>query len=145
MSLSTETSAKPSDKRPLVRGLGASAGVATGPVVFRAEDAVEWASRGEKVILVRIETSAEDVAGLRAAAGIVTTRGGLTADAAIVARSLGKPCIAGCTGLNVDYAADSASVFVDDANDVSVDRVTIKKGDIVTIDGSRGMLFVGAA
>ncbi|MFO0679859.1 MAG: PEP-utilizing enzyme [Polyangiaceae bacterium] len=134
-----------SGARPLVRGLGASAGIATGPVVFRPEDAVLHASRGESVILVRIETSAEDVAGLRAAAGIVTTRGGLTADAAIVARSLGKPCIAGCSGLNVDYASDSASVFVEDANDVSMDRVTLKKGDIVTIDGSKGTLFAGRA
>src|SRR5690606_37199759 len=95
------------------KGMGASPGTATGEIVFRSEYAVALSGQGKKVILVRIETTQEDVPGMRAAEGIVTTRGGLTGDAAIVARALGKPCITGCPPLRVDYANDRLTVWRD--------------------------------
>lgn len=128
-------------KQLLAKGLGASPGTATGQIVFRAEDAVALGAQGKTVILVRIETTPEDVPGIQAAAGIVTTRGGLTGDAAIVARSLGKPCIAGCAPLRVDYASDSLTVWRDSTADDA--DVVLKKGDVITIDGGKGEIFVG--
>src|SRR5512146_1944114 len=100
-------------KELLAKGLGASPGVATGEIVFRAEEAVSLTSHGKSVILVRIETTQDDVGGMKAAAGIVTTRGGLTGDAAIVARSLGKPCVASCPPMRVDYAQNLLTVWRD--------------------------------
>src|SRR5688572_31100422 len=97
-------------KRFLARGMGASPGIATGAIVFRSDDAVAMAGQGHSVILVRIETTSEDVPGMKVAAGIITTRGGITGDAAIVARSLGKPCIASCPPLRVDYADNRLTV-----------------------------------
>jgi pyruvate,orthophosphate dikinase len=128
-------------KQLLARGVGASPGTATGAIVFRSEDAVALGASGKPVILVRIETTPEDVPGMEAAAGIVTTRGGLTGDAAIVARSLGKPCVAGCAPLRVDYAEGSLTVWRDSASDDS--DVVLKKGDVITIDGGKGEIFVG--
>ena len=125
----------------LAKGMGASPGTATGIIVFRSEDAVELASQGKAVILVRIETTPDDVPGMKAAAGIITTRGGITGDAAIVARSLGKPCIASCAQLHVDYATDTVTVWGDSTE--SGEDVVLKKGDTVTIDGSKGEIHYG--
>lgn len=124
-------------KQLLAKGTGASPGTATGVIVFRSEDAVELASQGKAVILIRIETTPEDVPGMKIAAGIITTRGGITGDAAIVARSLGKPCIASCAPLHVDYATDSLTIWRDDDGD----DITLKKGDLVTIDGANGEIW----
>lgn len=118
----------------LARGQGASPGTATGKIVFTSEEAVELAAAGESVILVRIETEAEDTPGLRAAVGIVTTRGGLTSDAAIIARSLGKPCIAGSSALSVNYKEQTLVVR---------GGPTLAKHHVVTIDGSRGIVYDG--
>jgi pyruvate, orthophosphate dikinase len=126
----------------LARGMGASPGTATGRIVFRSEDAVELAAQGASVILVRVETTPEDVPGMRVAAGIVTTRGGITGDAAIVARSLGKPCIASCSPLRVDYANDTLTIWRDSTSD-EVD-IVLKKGDVITIDGAKGEIWADA-
>jgi pyruvate, orthophosphate dikinase len=127
------------NKRLLARGMGASPGTATGEIVFRAEDAIERASQGGTVILVRIETTPEDVPAMKVAAGIVTTRGGITGDAAIVARSLGKPCIASCAPLRVDYAANTLTVWRDSTTDAA--DIVLRKGDVVTIDGATGEIW----
>lgn len=120
------------DKAPLARGQGASPGQATGKMVFSPDEVVRLAAAGESVIFVRVETDSEDMPALRVAAGIVTTRGGLTSDAAIVARSLGKPCIAGCSTLVVSYADETLSVR---------GGVTLKKHHVLSIDGSRGLIY----
>jgi len=123
----------------LAKGMGASPGTATGKVVFRAEDALKGASEGEAVILVRIDATADDVPGMRAAAGILTTRGGVTGDAAIVARALGKPCIASCAALRVDYSSESV-VVTRDASDGG--NIVLHKGDVITVDGARGEIWM---
>jgi pyruvate, orthophosphate dikinase len=130
-------------KQLLAKGMGASPGTATGEIVFRSEDAVKAAGEGKSVILVRIETTPEDVPGMKVAAGIVTTRGGITGDAAIVARSLGKPCIASCAPLRVDYAENSLTVWRDSLADDAADDIVLRKGDIVTIDGAKGEIWSG--
>ena len=89
---------------PIGKGLGASPGAACGKIVFTAEDAVEWADRGEKVVLVRLETSPEDITGMKAAQGILTVRGGMTSHAAVVARGMGECCVSGCSAINMDEA-----------------------------------------
>lgn len=122
------------EKATLARGQGASPGVATGKIVFTPEDAIRLAEGGEKAILVRIETDSEDTPGLRAAVGIVTTRGGLTSDAAIIARSLGKPCIAGCNTMSVSYREELVRI---------TGGVVLQKGHVVTIDGGRGIVYDG--
>lgn len=124
----------------LARGMGASPGTATGRIVFRSDDAVALAAEGQSVILVRIETTPEDVPGMKVAAGIITTRGGITGDAAIVARSLGKPCIASCSPLRVDYGAGSLTVWREGAETEEEDPV-LKKGDVITIDGANGEIW----
>lgn len=121
-------------KRSIARGMGASPGTATGHAVFRSEDAVLATSKGRPVILIRIETSAEDVPGIQAAVGIVTTHGGLTGDAAIIARTLGKPCIAGCGALRVDYTNNRMIV----RGDAETPELVVRAGDVLTIDGARG-------
>lgn len=125
----------------LAKGMGASPGKATGEIVFHARDAVAAAASGKSVILVRIETTAEDVPGMQAAVGIVTTRGGITGDAAIVARSLGKPCIAGCTPLRVDYANEKLTVWRDSTSEDA--DIVLGKGDVITIDGANGEIWHG--
>ena len=125
----------------LAKGMGASPGTVTGAIVFRSEDAVELASQGKAVILVRIETTPDDVPGMKIAAGIVTTRGGITGDAAIVARSLGKPCIASCSALHVDYAANTLTVWGDSTGEA--EDIVLSKGDLVTIDGAKGEILFG--
>lgn len=129
------------EKQLLAKGMGASPGTATGEIVFRSEDAVKLAAQGKPVILVRIETTPDDVPGMQAAAGIVTTRGGITGDAAIVARTLGKPCIASCTPLRVDYVNDRLTVWQDSSSEGA--DVVLHKGDTITIDGAKGEIWRG--
>jgi pyruvate,orthophosphate dikinase len=128
----------------LAKGMGASPGTATGQIVFRSEDAVALAAQGTSVILVRTETTPEDVPGMRAAAGIITTRGGITGDAAIVARSLGKPCIASCPPMRVDYAKESLTVWRDSTTDDADADVVLPKGTVITMDGANGEIWTGA-
>jgi len=118
----------------LARGLPASPGAACGAVVFNADEAEARAQKGESVILVRIETSPEDIHGMHAARGILTTRGGMTSHAAVVARGMGRPCVAGCGGIAVDY---NAQVLTGGGK-------TVRAGDIVTLDGTTGEVFIGS-
>jgi len=121
------------EKRIIARGLPASPGAASGKIVFNADDAERVAGTGEKVILVRIETSPEDIHGMHAAEGILTTRGGMTSHAAVVARGMGRPCVAGAGELRVDYRAKT----------MLAGDVTLKEGEWVTIDGGTGEVMVG--
>src|SRR5262245_57041957 len=122
--------------KKIVNGLNASPGAAVGRAVFDADDAVEWTNRGEKVILVRIETSPDDFHGMAVSQGIITARGGATSHAAVVARQIGKPCVAGSSDLIVDYAGKQAHC--------NVTGTDFKEGDWVSLDGSTGALYVGA-
>ena len=119
----------------LATGLPASPGAASGKIVLDADTAKLMGDRGERVILVRIETSPEDFHGMVAAQGVLTARGGMTSHAAVVARGMGKPCVAGCSALEVDYAAGS----------VSVDGRALAVGDFITIDGATGRVMQGEA
>ena len=119
--------------KPAGRGLGASPGAACGKVVFTAEDAVEWAERGEKVVLVRLETSPEDITGMKAAQGILTVRGGMTSHAAVVARGMGKCCVSGCGEIKMD---EENKQFV-------LAGKTYHEGDYISIDGSTGNIYDG--
>jgi pyruvate,orthophosphate dikinase len=116
------------------RGLPASPGAASGAVVFSADEAELRSQKGDSVILVRIETSPEDIHGMHAARGILTTRGGMTSHAAVVARGMGRPCVAGAGGISVDYGAQT----------LSASGTVIRAGDILTIDGATGEVFAGA-
>ncbi|MEK2644720.1 pyruvate, phosphate dikinase [Bdellovibrio sp. BCCA] len=120
-------------KTVLAKGLPASPGGVNGQIVFTSEEAVEWKEQGKKVILVRIETSPEDIAGMVAAQGIFTTRGGMTSHAAVVARGMGKCCVAGCGEVEVDYRNET----------MKVKGYVLKKGDVITLDGSTGEVFLG--
>jgi len=115
------------------KGLPASPGAAVGKVVFFAEDAEQWAARGEKVILVRTETSPEDIGGMDAAQGILTARGGMTSHAAVVARGMGKCCVAGCTALNID---EKEKIMV-------LEPHIIREGDTITLNGTTGEVILG--
>jgi len=124
----------PKAKRsPLTVGLPASPGAASGEIVFSAEDAEAARASGRKAILVRVETSPEDIHGMHASEGIVTTRGGMTSHAAVVARGMGKPCVSGAGAIRIDYAAQT----------MTAGRVVLKKGDILTIDGASGEVIAG--
>ncbi|MEO6775726.1 MAG: pyruvate, phosphate dikinase [Kofleriaceae bacterium] len=125
--------------QPIAKGLPASPGAAIGKVVFTANAAAEWHNRGEQVLLVRTETSPEDIHGMKAAAGTLTARGGMTSHAAVVARGMGKCCITACTSLRVD-AAKKTAAFVGAGKEIK-----IKEGDVLTLDGSTGEVFVGSA
>ena len=118
---------------PAGKGLGASPGAACGKVVFSAEDAVEWAERGEKVVLVRLETSPEDITGMKAAQGILTVRGGMTSHAAVVARGMGKCCVSGCGDITMDEANKKFTLA----------GKTYVEGDPISIDGSTGNIYDG--
>ncbi len=121
-------------KTVVAKGLPASPGAASGEIVFSAEEAEEAAKIGLKVILVRIETSPEDIHGMHAAQGILTARGGMTSHAAVVARGMGKCCVAGCSGIKVDYAKLQFT---------TQDGQVFKKGDVITLDGSTGEVMQG--
>jgi pyruvate,orthophosphate dikinase len=123
----------------IAKGLPASPGAAIGKVVFTATAAAEWAQRGETVVLVRTDTSPEDIHGMKAAAGILTSRGGMTSHAAVVARGMGKCCVTSCTSLRVDAAKRTAS-FLGGGQEKK-----IKEGDTLTLDGSTGEVFLGSA
>ena len=127
------------DRRVIATGLGASPGAAVGRVVFSAGEAEEWAGRGERVVLVRVETSPEDVAGMQVAEGVLTARGGMTSHAAVVARGMGTCCVAGCGALQVDYDAGLFAVEAPDG-----ETVTVRTGDTISIDGTTGEVFLGA-
>ena len=117
----------------VAKGLAASPGAASGRVVFNADDAAEWAQHGEKVIMVRVETSPEDLAGMAAAQGILTARGGMTSHAAVVARGMGKCCVSGAGTLKIDYATKT----------MEVDGLVVKEGDYISLNGSTGDIFLG--
>jgi pyruvate,orthophosphate dikinase len=119
--------------RLLAKGLNAGPGAATGRVVFNAPDAEEWRKRGEQVILTRIETSPEDIKGMDASEGILTARGGMTSHAALVARQMGKVCVAGCSALDIDYASHT----------MRVGGKVVKEGDWVSLDGTTGEVIEG--
>src|SRR6188474_2498229 len=124
----------PSAKRDVIAtGLPASPGAAAGEIVFSSDEAAKLQADGRKVILVRIETSPEDIHGMHAAEGILTTRGGMTSHAAVVARGMGKPCVSGCGSIRVDYGRGT----------MSIGTRTFKTGDVITIDGSVGQVLAG--
>jgi pyruvate, orthophosphate dikinase len=131
-------------KRLLAHGLGASPGAASGHIVFSADEAERRAGQGKPVILVRIETSPEDIHGMKAARGIVTARGGMTSHAAVVARGMGKPCVAGTSAIAVNYEAQTMAITIYDDHGHAKETVTLKKGDIITLDGATGQVFEGA-
>ena len=122
------------DRRVLTTGLPASPGAATGRVVFAADEAEERAAKGEDVILVRAETSPEDIHGMHAAKGILTARGGMTSHAAVVARGMGTPCVAGAGELRIDYVTGT----------ITVRGETVRAGDVITLDGTSGEVMLGA-
>ncbi|HEU0074216.1 MAG TPA: pyruvate, phosphate dikinase, partial [Dehalococcoidia bacterium] len=130
-----DTSAK---RDVIATGLAASPGAAVGKVAFSADDAVEMEARGEKVILVRLETSPEDIHGMKAAEGILTARGGMTSHAAVVARGMGRCCVAGCGALHIDYANGVFSV------DAGGRQIEVKEGDVISLDGSTGEVMLGS-
>src|ERR1700734_1937306 len=124
----------PSATRDIITtGLPASPGAAAGEIVFSSDEAAKLQADGRKVILVRIETSPEDIHGMHAAEGILTTRGGMTSHAAVVARGMGKPCVSGCGSIRVDYGRGT----------MSIGSRTFKTGDVITIDGSVGQVLAG--
>ncbi len=118
---------------PITQGLPASPGAATGQIVFHADDAQEWAASGHKVIMVRIETSPEDLAGMASAQGILTARGGMTSHAAVVARGMGKCCVSGAGAINVNYKNKT----------VEVEGVVYKEGDYISLNGTTGQVYAG--
>ncbi len=118
---------------PLGKGLGASPGAACGKVVFTADDAEAWNAKGEKVVLVRLETSPEDITGMKASQGILTVRGGMTSHAAVVARGMGTCCVSGCSDINMD---EDNKVF-------TLGGVEFHEGDYISIDGSTGNIYQG--
>ncbi len=125
---------KKAKKEVIARGLPASPGAAVGQVVFSAADAETWAGQGKKVVLVRVETSPEDISGMHVAQGILTARGGMTSHAAVVARGMGKPCVSGVPELRIDYTGKF----------LKVGDLVIKEGDMISIDGSTGEVMNGA-
>jgi pyruvate,orthophosphate dikinase len=122
------------EAKVLTKGLAASPGAACGKIVFNADDASLWASKGERVIMVRVETSPEDLAGMAAAQGILTARGGMTSHAAVVARGMGKCCVSGAGELVIDYAAKR----------LKVGNIILEEGDFISLNGSTGNVYLGA-
>jgi len=119
--------------KPIAKGLASSPGAVSGKVVFDADTAVEWNRKGERVILTREETKPDDVHGFYASVGILTSRGGMTSHAAVVARAIGKPCVVGCEDIKIDY---NKRIFV-------VKNIIVKEGDYITIDGFTGNVYLG--
>jgi pyruvate,orthophosphate dikinase len=124
--------------KPIAKGLPASPGAVTGEVVFSAEDAIKQTLAGKKVILVRIETSPEDLEGMNSAVGILTARGGATSHAAVVARGMGRSCVVGCSEITIDYKGQQLS-----AKDKQGNPIVVKAGQVITINGSAGTVYVG--
>jgi pyruvate,orthophosphate dikinase len=122
------------EAKVLTKGLAASPGAACGKIVFNADDAAVWAAKGEKVIMVRVETSPEDLAGMAAAKGILTARGGMTSHAAVVARGMGKCCVSGAGELVIDYARKT----------LTAGNIVLNEGDFISLNGSTGQIYVGA-
>ena len=122
------------NKKVIATGLPASPGAAVGRAVFCAEDAEAWAAKGEKVILIRNETSPEDIGGMHASQGVITARGGMTSHAAVVARGMGTPCVSGSTDITIDYKSKTMSTKC---------GVVIKEGDWVSLDGAKGQIIEG--
>ena len=122
------------DAKVIAKGLAASPGAASGRIVFNADDAAEWAKNGEKVIMVRVETSPEDLAGMAAAQGILTARGGMTSHAAVVARGMGKCCVSGAGMLKIDYATKT----------MEVGDLVFNEGDSISLNGSTGDIYLGS-
>jgi pyruvate,orthophosphate dikinase len=122
------------ERNVIATGLPASPGAASGEIVFNSDEATKLKADGKRVILVRVETSPEDIHGMHAAEGILTTRGGMTSHAAVVARGMGKPCVSGAGSLRVDYSAQT----------LQAGNVVLKRGEILTIDGSTGQVLAGA-
>jgi pyruvate,orthophosphate dikinase len=131
-------------KKLLARGLSASPGAASGHIAFSADEAERRAGQGKPIILVRVETSPEDIHGMKAARGIVTARGGMTSHAAVVARGMGKPCVAGVSAVAVNYETQTMTVTVYDEAGRPTENVTLKRGDVITIDGGTGVVYDGA-
>ncbi len=121
------------ERKIVANGLPASPGAASGEIVFTSEEAENLKAQGKKVILVRVETSPEDIHGMHAAEGILTTRGGMTSHAAVVARGMGKPCVSGAGSIRVDYAKET----------LTSGPMTLKAGDVITVDGSTGQVLAG--
>ncbi|MFR2533446.1 MAG: putative PEP-binding protein, partial [Alphaproteobacteria bacterium] len=122
------------EKKVIATGLPASPGAAVGRAVFNAEDAEAWAAKGEKVILIRNETSPEDIGGMHASQGVITARGGMTSHAAVVARGMGTPCVSGSTDITIDYAKKTMA---------TKSGVVVKEGDWVSLDGAKGQIIEG--
>ena len=122
------------NKKVIANGLPASPGAAVGRAIFCAEDAEAWAAKGEKVILIRNETSPEDIGGMHASQGVITARGGMTSHAAVVARGMGTPCVSGSTDITIDYKTKTMS---------TKSGVVIKEGDWVSLDGAKGQIIEG--
>ena len=122
------------EKKVIATGLPASPGAAVGRAVFNAEDAEAWAAKGEKVILIRNETSPEDIGGMHASQGVITARGGMTSHAAVVARGMGTPCVSGSTDITIDYAKKTMT---------TKSGVVINEGDWVSLDGAKGQIIEG--
>ena len=118
---------------PMAKALGASPGAACGKIVFTADDAVEWAARGEKVVLVRLETSPEDITGMKSAQGILTVRGGMTSHAAVVARGMGTCCVSGCGEIKIN----------EEAREFELGGYTFHEGDYISLDGTTGKIYKG--
>src|SRR5207344_3210570 len=114
------------ERNVIATGLPASPGAASGEIVFNSDEATKLKADGKNVILVRVETSPEDIHGMHAAEGILTTRGCMTSHAAVVARGMGKPCVSGCGAIRVDYNSQT----------LQAGNVVLKRGDVITIDGS---------
>ena len=121
------------EKKVIAKGLPASPGAASGKVVFTADEAERMNTQKEDTILVRVETSPEDIHGMHAAKGILTSRGGMTSHAAVVARGMGRPCVSGSGEINIDY----------DAKEFKAGDLTIREGDVITIDGASGKVMEG--
>ena len=121
------------ERKVIATGLPASPGAASGEIVFSSDEAARLKTDGKKVILVRVETSPEDIHGMHAAEGILTTRGGMTSHAAVVARGMGKPCVSGAGSIRVDYATET----------IQAAGTTLKRGEVITIDGSTGQVLAG--
>ncbi|MCQ2059277.1 MAG: pyruvate, phosphate dikinase [Bacteroidaceae bacterium] len=121
------------EAKALTKGLPASPGAACGRIVFFADEAAEWHSKGNKVVLVRLETSPEDLAGMQSAEGILTARGGMTSHAAVVARGMGKCCVSGASEVQVDYKSRT----------ITIGKTVLKEGDYISLNGSTGQVFAG--